>query len=67
MSQILICSVCGVNHVEEINKEEEICQECLDIQDNSGSPRELNFEDRELRKDDRMLPVPEDNWEEDDD
>lgn len=63
VNNVVICSCCGVNPVSQENIEEEVCSSCLEEQDPSAYlPRELNFNEVEGRKDDRVSPQPID-WE----
>jgi len=66
MNTIMICSKCQINPVEEEYKEEEMCSYCISEIDDSDNTMELNFDKPERRKDDRMVPEPEDNWNEED-
>ena len=60
---VIICSQCGVNQVETEYLQEETCGSCLEEQHQSvGYPRELNFDEPEGRKDDRISPEPTYEW-----
>ena len=53
-----ICGNCGVNPISEEYKEQEMCLECLESQDEAVYSGELNFDKPDHRRDDRMLPEP---------
>ena len=61
---VCICKTCNVNQVEPENLQEETCSSCISEydEDGSGTPRELNFDEPEGRKDDRINPEPTYSW-----
>lgn len=52
LGYVLICSECGVNHVEFENREEEVCSSCLETMYEKDNHHPLDFEDRIGRRDD---------------